>query len=226
MQLQLGGEQNRHAHRVGRQCLRQCVYHGYRHYDAADTTPTTTVVKTETVDAGAELARSGHIDWNGRNGAAPLSRLYGEYYAQIMLQVNLDDDHGMGAGSPQRHLSSNHRRRVSPWLLPLPSVTGETPSDNVTAMLDLDGARCYRHRCEFNGSAIHSDPDGGDIQSYTWDFGDDSTDRQRLSSQSHGVTPTAPPVAYTVKLRVTDNEGHTTPDGTGGHRNGNGGPQD
>ena len=158
------------------------------------------MVKTEPVDAGAELARSGHIDWNGRNGAAPL---YGRQYAQIMLQVNLDDD----TEWEQEVRSDFHQITVDafPVAVAVASVTGETPSDNVTAMLDSTGPDATA-TVEFNGGDS-SDPDGGDIQSYTWDFGDDMTGSGVQPSHEYTEAGT-----YTVKLRVTDNEGHTTPE--------------
>ena len=195
MQLQLGGEQNRHAHRVGRQCLRQCVYHGYRHYDDADTGPTTTVVKTETVDAGAELARSGHIDWNGKNGATPPSPLYGGYYAQIMLQVNSDED---PEWEDEDRSDTFHRITVDAY--PVPDA-----GDDET--VDLNPTT-NSAEVPFNGSGSY-DPDGNEIQTYTWDFGDDSTPvTVATNPTSHAYTAAG---SYTVSLTVTDDEGHTTP---------------
>ena len=193
MQLQLGGEQNRHAHRVGRQCLRQCVYHGYRHYDDADTTPTTTVVKTETVDAGAELARSGHIDWNGKNGATPPSPLYGDYYAQIMLQVNSDED---PEWEDEDRSDTFHRITVDAY--PVPDAgDDETVDLNPTtnsAEVTFNGSRSY-------------DPDGNTIQTYTWDFGDDSTPvTVATNPTSHAYTAAG---SYTVSFTVTDDEGES-----------------
>ena len=163
------------------------------------TTPTTTVVKTEMVNTGAQLARSGYIDWNGRNGAAPL---YGTQYAQIMLQVNSDAD----AEWEQEIRSDFHQITVDafPVAVAVASVTGEDPSDNVTATLDSTGPDATA-TVEFNGGDSN-DPDGGDIQSYTWDFGDDTTGSGVQPSHEYTEAGT-----YTVKLTVTDNEGHTTP---------------
>ena len=164
------------------------------------TTPTTTVVKTEMVNTGAQLARSGYIDWNGRNGAAPL---YGTQYAQIMLQVNSDAD----AEWEQEIRSDFHQITVDafPVAVAVASVTGEKPSDNVTATLDSTGPDATA-TVEFNGGDSN-DPDGGDIQSYTWDFGDDTTGSGVQPSHEYTEAGT-----YTVKLTVTDNEGHATPE--------------
>ena len=167
--------------------------------DAA-TAPTTSLEQSVTLGAGDPLARTGYIDWNGRNGDTPL---YNTQYAQIKLQVNTDDD----AEYEQTILSGFHSITVDafPAAVAVASVTGETPGDEVTAMLDSTGSDATA-TVEFNGDGS-SDPDGGDIQTYTWDFGDGETGSGVQPSHEYTEAGT-----YTVKLRVTDNEGHITPE--------------
>ena len=153
------------------------------------------MVKTETVDAGAELARSGHIDWNGKNGATPPSPLYGDYYAQIMLQVNSDED---PEWEDEDRSDTFHRITVDAY--PVPDA-----GDDET--VDLNPTT-NSAEVPFNGSGSY-DPDGNEIQTYTWDFGDDSTPVTVATNPTSHAYGTAG--SYTVKLTVTDDEGRTSP---------------
>jgi hypothetical protein len=56
----------------------------------------------------------------------------------------------------------------------------------------------------FDGS-LSSDPDGGAIQSWSWDFGDGSTGMGETVTHVYGAIGT-----YDVQLTVTDDEGQTT----------------
>ena len=152
------------------------------------------------VNTGAQLARSGYIDWNGRNGAAPL---YGTQYAQIMLQVNSDAD----AEWEQEIRSDFHQITVDafPVAVAVASVTGEDPSDNVTATLDSDGAPTLPPRSNSTGAI----PTTRMAATYSHILGISGMTRQAAASSPRTSTPK--PGTYTVKLTVTDNEGHTTP---------------
>jgi len=55
----------------------------------------------------------------------------------------------------------------------------------------------------FDASASY-DPDGGTIDDYSWDFGDDQTDNGKIVSHTYTSFGN-----YTVTLNVTDNEGFT-----------------
>ena len=171
--------------------------------DAA-TNRITSVTKTVAVDT--ELARTGDIDWNGKNGNTPL---YGSYYAQLKLEVNSDED---AEWEDEDRSDTIHRITVDAY--PVPDA-----GDDET--VDLNPTT-NSAEVTFNGSGSY-DPDGNEIQTYTWDFGDDSTPVTVATNPTSHAYGSAG--SYTVELTVTDDERHTTPTETSGHRGGDGEPE-
>jgi len=57
---------------------------------------------------------------------------------------------------------------------------------------------------------VSYDPDGGNIVSREWDFGEGAGFQTGSQYMSHVYNPSVTPQTYTVKLRVTDNEGSKT----------------
>ena len=132
-------------------------------------------------------------EWDGRFVVVPPENApthpYGLFYAHIRLKINRDSD----AAWEFNYVSDPHDITVDAW--PIANAGGDQTvyvGDTVT----FDGSGSY-------------DPDGNAIQTYTWDFDDDTTPvTVATNPTSHAYTAAG---SYTVSLTVTDDEGHTTP---------------
>ena len=85
------------------------------------------------------------------------------------------------------------------------SMTGATIAviePNYVPMPSFNYGRYDYLSYEFHGAAY--DPDGGEIQVYTWNFGDGITIRSNYAHITHKFDS---PGQYTVVLRVLDDEG-------------------
>jgi PGF-pre-PGF domain-containing protein len=75
---------------------------------------------------------------------------------------------------------------------PVASFTFSPSSPNVGETVTFDASASY-------------DPDGGDIESYSWDFGDGNTGSGKIVTYIYSSAGT-----YTVALTITDDEGQTS----------------
>jgi len=107
------------------------------------------------------------------------------------------------AGCSSSGLSTTDRQTVAP-----PSSDGHTPEASFTVRAKWGDSVDGRIRFWLFDGGRSTDPDGGSIVNYAWDFGDGSS----LSGPFVLATHIYAPGTYTATLTVTDDEGETATD--------------